>query len=637
MLNKADQKSDYFFNQLAFGVSIFALAAVASSTAQAQEVSNQMTWLDTIIVSANRTPTEASKVASSVTVIDRDELDKSRLTYIKDYLNRVPGINISNNGPPGSTTSLRMRGAGGQYVLVRIDGIDVSDPSNTQTQASLSNMLAGDVERVEILRGSQSALYGSSAIAGVIDITTRKATENGVHHTLSVEGGSYGTLGAKYGFSGATETTKANISVERRHTDGFSSADKSNGNREKDGYDNLTISATASTQLPNSIRLFSAMRYSHNKGNYDGFGFAGPQDEPAGSPRNRSTGDDIGGRVGADFDLLDGQLKNTISFQAYKTDRYYRETSKSDYHGDRQKLEYLGTYKINDMFSLSSGMDYGREGTKTSAFGSKLKKSTRNAGVFSQLSVEPFDGLTLTGAIRYDHHSVFNGHATYRLTSAWEIAEKTKLRATYATGFRSPSLFELYSSFGNVNLKPEKSRSFDVGIDQRLFDDRLLLSATWFLLNTDDLIQYSFITSTYAQAPGTTRRHGIELAGNFDATDWLSLNASYTRTSAKMENGTHLSYVPRDKVTLGATITPGEKTALNVTGNWVSGSFGNNSSFVMAELPEYFLLDATLTHKITDNLDFSLKGHNLLNQKYQTIWGYGTARASVYASLTLHY
>jgi len=603
--------------------------------------------LGTVVISANRTPTDAAKVGSAVTVIDRATLERARETYLKDYLDRVPGLNFAQIGGPGGLTTVMMRGANAAYIMVRIDGIEVSDPTKTQTAAALEHMLVGDVERIEILRGSQSALYGGTAVAGVIDITTRRADGPGVSHRAAVEVGSFGTVSGRYGLSAATETSEVNLSIERNKTDGISSADSRAGNREKDGYDNTTFSANAATRLNEAFRVFGALRYSRHDSAFDDFVWGvGPTDEIKGTPRNRTIGEDAGVRVGADLDLLDGRWKNTLSVQHYDTQSTTWGGYPGHYDGDRTKLEYLGSFRLNDMLAFSFGADYARETARSSE---GLSGSIDNAGAFAQASLEPIAGLTLTGALRNDHHSTFGDHPTARATAAYRLFEGTKLRASWGTGFRPPSAYELFAPiYGNRTLKPEESRSLDAGIDQSFWDGRLTLSATVFKLDTRDLIQFAYDTGAgayrYLQVPGLSQRRGIELAGKVQALDWLALDGSYTFTQAEQADGSPLLRVPRHKATVGATVTAIEKTTVSVRGTWVDDMRDTDYSVILPDfsspvrkLPTYFLLDATVTYRLTDTFDLTLRGRNLLDQRYQTVWGYGTPGASVYAGLSARF
>lgn len=584
--------------------------------------------LGTVVISANRMPTDQAKVGSSVTVIGRDELERSKETYVKDVLDRVAGVSFSQNGPPGTAATIEMRGAYGRYVLVRVDGIDVSDPSGYTPSAALEHLLVGDVERIEILRGSQSALYGGTAVGGVVDITTKKAETGGIHHSATVEAGSYGTVLGTYGLSAATDTSEFNLSIARLHSDGFSAADEHMGNKERDGYENTTVSANAAHRISDVLRVFGAFRWSRHDIQTDDWNYAGyAADEAPGAPREHTVGEDWGARIGADLDTFGGRLKNTVAVQYFQAHRDGYGSYPWWYEGKRTKIEYLGQLKVIDGVGLSFGADHAHE----SADGSGLDGSIDNTGVFGQLSWEPLKGVTLTAALRDDHHSMFGDHPTHRLTAAWKVFEDTKLRASWGTGFRPPSVAELYTPiYGNPDLKPETSTSADVGVDQSFWNGRATVSATLFSLDTTDLIGYDASYKSI-QISGVSHRKGVELSGRVQALDWLAFDATYTYTDATKPDGTRLGQIPRYRTRLGATVKPMDKTSLDVAATFVGDSIDTATS---RKLDSYVLLDATVRYQINEHLEAYLKGRNLLDQRYETFYSYGTPGASVYAGLT---
>lgn len=597
--------------------------------------------LGKVVFSANRTPTEEAAVGSAVTVIGRREIERSGETTVLDLLARVPGLGFSQAGPAGSTTSMQMRGLGARYVLVRIDGIDVSDPTQPQAGPSIENLLLGDVERIEVLRGSQSALYGGTAVAGVVDITTRTADEKGVHHTVNIGGGSYGTKSVRYGVSAATDALEMAASFQRFQTSGFSSADRDNGNTEADGYGNSTASATASYKASEALRLFAAARYTYRRSNYDDFsydwvtGHGQPVDE-TGALRFHTIGREVGARVGADFSLIDGRLKNTIAIQHYDLERDVYDSNPGRYDGRRTKVEYLGNLALTKAIGLSAGADYTSEDASTTG---GVDAGMNNAGLFAQASWKPITDVTLTAALRDDHHSNWGDHPTGRFTAAWEATRSTKLRTSWGTGFRPPSLYELHApSYGNANLKPEESRSFDIGVDQQVWDNRARLSLTFFDIDTDNLISYNTLTWAYTQIEGTSNSRGIELSGRLKLLDNLTLDAGYTLTEAVDATDSRLMRVPRHKVTAGATLKANDRTTLTLRGTWVGDSVDTDYSVgEVRHLPNYVLLDASVTWDWSDSVSISLTGKNLLDENYQTIWGYGTAGRAVYAELKARY
>ena len=232
---------------------VVAAALLAPLPATAQQV------LDDIVITANRTPVEINKVGATVEVIDREELNKQSQAFLKDYLGRLPGVTVTQNGPPGSVSNIQIRGALGQYVKVLIDGIDLTDLAAPQAVTSFEHLLVGDIERIEVLKGAQSTLYGSEAIGGVISITTRGAAL-GTSVRAHAEGGTYNTQLGAATVSYGTDRGDISFTAQGVRSDGFSAAEENTGNTERDGYWNQTFSGRAQYRFNDNLRVFFAAR-----------------------------------------------------------------------------------------------------------------------------------------------------------------------------------------------------------------------------------------------------------------------------------------------------------------------------------------------------------------------------------------
>lgn len=282
-------------------ISTASALALMAGTAGAQSFSDQAggaTVLDTISVTANRTPTEKNKTGSKVEQVTKEEIEEKSLVSVRDYLIRLPGISLTANGGLGATSNLYVRGLPGGYVKTLYNGIDVSDTTGIQVQAAYEYLLTGGVTGIEVLKGSQSTLYGSNAIAGVVDITTLGAVEEGVRHTVHVEGGSFGTVRGRYGFAGANDGSRITANVTGFRTDGISAWD---GGSERDGYDNVTLDLTAEHRINEAFSVFGSLLYVDAKADFDDFG--------ADNPTNRTETEIMAGRVGFNLDLMDGRWR----------------------------------------------------------------------------------------------------------------------------------------------------------------------------------------------------------------------------------------------------------------------------------------------------------------------------------------
>ena len=615
-------------------------AAIAAALA-AMPAARAETDIGTIVVTPNRTPTEKSKVGSKVETVDEGKIARESKPLVTDYLTLMPGVSVSAPGGLGQETSLSARGADKKYVKTLFNGIDISDPTATQVQTSWEHLTAGGISGIEVLKGSQSTLYGSDAVAGVIGISTLGGIELGTHHDVTIEGGSRGTVRGGYRLTNATETGRFSLSLNGLTTDGISHADSRNGNTERDAYRNFTGNFAGEQQLNENVSVFASGLLIKADGEFDDSG-----NPPTDNLFNTGNTTQKAGRVGFNLDLLDGRFRNTFSAQIFDVDRDLHLVSMfgpfdANYRGLRKKVDYQGAFEATDWATLQFGADSEWQSAKvTDNYGTDTSDAFSLTGVWAQAILEPVDNLTLTAGGRHDHHSVFGGYNTWRLTGAYLFPDfATKLHASVGTGYRAPSLYELYAPFGTGNpaLQPEQSFSFDVGVEQTLLDGRLVADLPYFQLDTDNLIDYSYASFSYVQLPGVTKRRGVEASLVWQAAPWLDLEAAYTFTRTKQPDGLERPRIPAHDIALSATVRPAEKWEITGTARAVldttdriSPSWG---TFVDVDLDNYVLVDARVAYKWNEDTEFYMRGENLLNQKYQVVKGYGMPGIGVFAGV----
>ncbi|MBB6010895.1 vitamin B12 transporter [Aquamicrobium lusatiense] len=609
---------------LAAGICSLTLTGAVRAQDEGQQAGDVIE-LKTISVTANRTPTRKNKVGSKVEQITQAEIGGKSRPVLSDYLNLLPGVSVARNGGLGGTTGLFVRGLGSGYVKTLYNGIDISDPTGTQVLTHYQYLLTGGISNVDVLKGSQSTLYGSSAIAGLVNISTLGQPDSGVHHTVEAEGGSFGTVRGRYGFTAANEGSGFAGNVSGLHTDGISAlAD----GRERDGLDSLNIDLTAEHRINEAFSVFGSVLHLNSKAEFDGNG----PDDPDSYERARMTG----GRFGLNFDLMDGRLKNTVSAQGFKSDRESVWGGfPSSFIGTRQKIDYQGSFEATERVLLQYGLDHEKQEADDAGGGSPLGKFDLT-GVWAQAVLEPVNDLVLTAGLRHDEHSEFGGHTTYRGTASYLFATTgTRLHSSYGTGFLAPSLYQLYapSSVGNPNLQPETSRSFDIGVEQHLLGGALTADVTYFHIRVDDKIDWINDFSYpwggyYDQTPGTTRSKGVEASFTYAATGWLDLGGSYTYTDSRKADGTRNVRIPRHAVVLSAEARPAEKWTIGADVKFVADVVDGG-----AKLDDYVLLNAKVAYQLTESTQIYLRGENLLNENYQTVKGYGTPGIAAFAGI----
>lgn len=599
------------------------LLALLAGMVPAQAQDDATTVLGRITVTANRTPTDDSKVGSKVERVTEEDIRAASQPAVIDYITRLPGVSVSNAGGYGGTASVRMRGLSDRYIKTLYNGIDISDASGTQVQTPYEHLMIGGVSGIEVLKGSQSTLYGSNAIAGLVDISTAPTLEEGVRHTIEAEGGSFSTFRGRYGFEGVSGGSRVSANIAGISTAGISAAADQ---PETDPYRNVTLDMNVEHRINDAFSIFGSVLHIDARADYDDI--YSPT-EPHHLVKM------TGARTGFNLDIMDGRLKNTVSIQAFGIDRI-QVPSNNRFKGSRHKFDYQGSFEASNRILLQYGVDHERQRANVSSYGSGFNDRHDLTGLWIQTIVEPVDNLTLTAGLRHDIHSHFGGHTTYRGSASYLIDQSgTRFHASAGTGFRAPSLNELYwPGGGNPDLQPETSVSFDIGIEQTLLDGRMKADVTYFNLAVDNLIDWP--GAGYIQVPGTTRSQGVEASLTYAAADWLDLGGSYTYTDSRTPTGEQAARVPRHALTLFANARPAEKWTVSANLKYVSNSTDLDFATWPAttvKLKDYVLVNAKVAYQLTDTTEVYVRGENLLNQKYQTVLNYGTPGISAFAGI----
>jgi len=500
-------------------------AATALLILSALPAGAEETTREDLVVTANRVETESEKIGSAVTVITAGQIERSQKKTVADILRGVPGLAVSQTGGTGTNTVIRIRGAESYHTKLIIDGIDMSDPSKSQPQYEFGNLLTADIERIEVVRGPQSLLYGGDAIGGVIAITTRKG--NGKPRvTANAEIGSHHTYQAGTSISGSQDRLSYALGLTHFETDGISAASKRTGNDENDSFTNDTVNAKLGLALTDFWDVEAAGRFTRAKVDYDDWTTRAVDDSDSMRTMERS------GRLATNLALLEGRFRNSLAYSLSEAKRDIDNGASfwgsrfSSFDGESQKVEYQGTAKLApDNHTLVFGAEYKQDSTDQSG----IVKDVSNAGYYADYQFSPMDQLFLTFGGRLDDHQTFGTHKTGRATAAYLVdATATRLHGSYGTGFRAPSLYELYHpTYGNTGLKPEESRGWDFGVEQQVLDGRGAFDVTWFDSRIENMIQWQ--NNKYINLT-STRARGIEAGGHFDVIENVRLNATYTFT-----------------------------------------------------------------------------------------------------------
>ncbi|MDH5466809.1 MAG: TonB-dependent receptor [Candidatus Aminicenantes bacterium] len=610
-----------------------------------------------ITVTATRIETPTREVASSVTVISREELERTRKTTLLQALEEIMGLTVIQNGPAGGAASTLIRGGNSEHTLVLMDGVELNDPISPARSCDLAHVTLENVERIEVLRGPQSTLYGSDALSGVVNIITRKG-QGEPRFSFSSSGGTYDTFASNAGVSGGGKKTHYSLGASYFRSDGFSAASASyEGNKEKDGYQNLTLSGRFGYLISDSLELDIILKRIETRTELDNFGGA-YGDDPNSTQKNQSLF--LKGQIRAL--LLKNRWEQKFSFSFVDYDRRHENSVDEAHPFDSEegffksslvKLTWQNNFFIHETNTLTFGIDHQQEqgeseyhsegiwGPYSSLFPLRLARIT---GLYFQDQTRLASRFFATAGIRIDTHTQFGTSTTFRIAPAYFVKRtQTKFKATIGTGFKSPSIYQLYApeSFlgpvGNENLNPEKSTGWDIGIEQYLLDGKILFGATYFKNDYQDLIQFDLVRG-YTNV-GKAESKGMEFFVQSCLGENFSFTASYTRTEAKdLDTDTYLFRRPTYKLVASLHYNFLEKGNINLsfiqTGKRDDQDFSTWPA-TRVTLPGFTLLNAVASYELIQNIQVFCRIDNLLNEKYEMIKGYGTPGRAACLGLNL--
>ena len=614
-----------------------------------------------VVVTATRTENTIDRVGGSdVTVITREEIENKNPATLAEILKTVPGLDLQSNGGKGSQTSIFMRGADNKNTLVLVDGIMYNDPSSANRGANIGSLTLDNVERIEIIRGPMSVLYGSNATAGVINIITRKGEGRPVVRAAA-EAGSENSWKLSAGSSGRVGRLDYSISAEKSATGGFSTADDDNdriahaGNTsEKDGWDGLTLSTRIGYDFTPDFRVETVIRHIDSTVDLDDYNyFTGAlgdrfnpstyAPEPNGNKDKHTDNKQCLARLAFHNEFLDDRLTSDLAVQSSRLDRdsFDNDGRKSyDYTGTAREATWQASARMFDSNLITAGTGYLKEGMDSDSSAIN-DKTAETVSFWLQDQLMLGDALDLIAGVRNDHHDRFGSKTTFRIAPALHLGTTT-VRASYATGFRAPSLYELYSAYGNENLGAEKSEGYEAGVEQKLMDGKLRFSLTWFALDFEDRIDYDFVLWKYAQQSGTTRTRGLEFTADAAITDDLGLRVSWTYTDTEDPEGKRLARRPLNKASLGATYRLGEKGAIDCDAVWtgerdtISSARDQNGNRVYT-LDSYTVVNLAARYEVVDQVEVYGRVENLFDEYYEEAWSYATPGLSAFAGVKVSY
>ncbi len=605
---------------------ISAACALHVAVAEVQE-------LPDVVVTPSGSEIAVADMGHSVTVITSDEIQAAGWRTLPEALRLVPGLYISQSGSPGSTVSISVRGSRSSQVLVMVDGVRLNDPSGPTREAEIQSIDLANVERIEIVRGPLSGLYGSDATAGVIHVITKRGAP-GVHGSVFAEAGSFHTYRVGGQLFSGTDTTQVAVDATYLKSDGFSAANRRlPGNTEDDGVESWNVRVRADHQLLPSVRLHANFQYLYTEADYDdGAG-------PLADADNTAEVEQILAGAGIHFGEADARWQHGLRLQYSRFDRSFEDGfGSTTFDGEHLDADWRHTIAISDAHALTVGVNVHEESADSN--GARIGRA-QTLGLYAQDLVR-VDALSLLSGIRYDNHEEFGSEITWRLAPSYQVEQtQTRVKGSVGTGFKAPSLFQLYAPagpfgpVGNADLDPERSLGWDAGIEQRFLDGVLVLDVTYFSTRIKDQIDFVIGYENVSRV----EMEGVEISAYYSPITSVDLVASYTYTRAEdKQSGERLIRVPRDRASVSAKWRPVQKLNLSSSVRYV-GAFDDRyfdlGMFAVQDVrvASSVVVDMAGAYQVSERVQLFGRIDNLLDEDYEEIAGYGTAGLSAYGGV----
>lgn len=607
---------------------------------------SMVTELDTVVVTANRVGTDLDKVGSAITIITEKAIKEKQKLYVLDYLRSVPGVNIAQTGNMGSATNVSIRGA--DRVLIMLDGIEMGDPSGTSGGYNLGNLTVDSIERIEVVRGPQSTLYGSEAMGGVINIITKKGS-GAPKIAMSVEGGAYQTFTERLDLNGSNSLFNYAFGMFHIETEGWSASDKP-GHNEKDGYENTSVSTRLGLTPTDNLSFDFIGKYIDTRNDLDG-----TRDD---DPNYFYTNAQLFLRTQGSLSLFDNFWEQTLGVSYASLLRKYKNDPdpasatylRSSYDGNTLKLDWQNNFYLHETNTLTFGVETEEERMNNKSKSkpnnpyTSNKADARTTSIYGQNQISLFNASWITTlGLRWDDHDEFGDKVTYRVTSVYNFAPMgTNIHGSYGTGFKSPSLYQLYNpTYGNADLKAETSKGWDIGIGQKLWGNRIEMDVTYFRNDFDDMIKYMNILGghaggTYVNYSKVTTQ-GVEASLGIRPIDDLLLSVAYTYTDTEnKETGASLPREPYNRASFNANYQFLEYGNINFNLLYV-GKRKDKDARSSGILNEYYLASMAASYKFADFMTVYGRIDNLFDEKYNEAFGYGTGGFGAYLGVKVEF
>ena len=640
---------------------ILIVAAVLFSSqviAQSDSTKN----LDEVVVTATKFPIKQSLTGKVVTVINREQLERNSGKSLTEVLNTQAGLIINGSSNIlGTNQDVYLRGAAAGKTLIMLDGIPVYDASGISGAFDLNLINADQVERVEILKGSQSTLYGSDAIAGVINIISKKGGSKKINANANLAAGSYNTFKASVGLNGTIKNTNYNIQYTKLYSKGFSTAldQTGNGNFDKDGMDENVFRANITQKINTKLLLRLNSQFSNYKTDADAGPFKDDVDYYVKS-KNSLIG------LGADYTI--GKTVLHFNYNYNTSNRFYLDDSttktnfsyysEGNYTGKSHFAELYSNIAITKNIDVLVGADYRNQLTNQEYFSVSMfgpyasptlnddSTKVNQFGAYASLVVKDISGFNVELGGRYNNFNKYGDVFTFSFNPSYVFKNNIKVFGNISTGFKAPSLYQVYSEYRIPagELSPEKSLSIEGGVQYRT--EKINLRAIYFSRNIkDNIVFVNTNTPPYGYYANADKQKdkGLELEASVDFGK-LQLNANYTNLDGKIETKTtakdtsffNLYRRPRQTINLNVGIDLCKNWNMNIGMQSVSKRYEGQYNAAPVEMPAYYIWNLYSTYNISKNIKVFVDLKNVTDEKYSEVYGYNSRRFNFMAGVNLN-
>ena len=575
--------------------------------------------IENITIRSTRIPAGAKDIGSSLYIISEDQIKARGFKDAIDAISSAPGVTSKQNGSFGGVGTIRIRGASSSQTLVLVDGVPVNDASSPAGGYNFEYLNTSNIQSIEVLKGSQSTLWGSDAIGGVINIYTKQPESTSFG--ASAEIGSFGLKrgSADINFSGSN--SRFRVSTSKTSVDGISKADERDGNSEDDGFESESYSMSGSIDLE-SLTLKGSLSYMESQVEYDSYGFVtGVQDGD-----EKSNTDEFIGSIAAFFDLFDGKLQNSIFISQSDINRDYYSNGSFSFgaEGKRELIRYQGNIEVNEFNKIAFGLE--SEESQVDADESTID------GSFLLYEFRPNNKIIISTGIRNDDHEGFGSKTTRRISGTFKPSDNLIIRSSWGEGFKVPTIFQSTyfccgATIANSSIRPETSTSYDFGFELFFNEMNSNFSITYFDQDINDQINFSFGIGGYENIDKVNSK-GFEVALDYQISKLMSLYLNYSYIDSVDGNGSSLFYVAKDS---------GEAGLIYELNNSYSGSiiarYNGSESSSYGKIDSWIRFDVNGSYRLSGANELYFRIENLLDEEYQQIFGYGTPERSGFIGL----